>query len=1214
MFRPSPQTTIQFILERSTLDIPPPGWAAPSQFRHLTGILRITIPQKAAPLKADKISIDLYGTMNGVRDSKRALSNTAGTLLTGMSPQQLFDEGMVDMTFVVWQPKDDVELEVGLSAGIHDFPFSVTVPMNILPTYNVHIRPNFSTSSQNGTDPSSMAEDRGRVGRGATLNGEFHVKLTVPRLAFVEDGFASILVNIQDGTCSTKNITGVKCILTETSSYKRSKGSSSTTARIGTLMQYPWTPPKTDGVADSTKTPLEIVVSIKDAKADLSTTILAVEHAILLQIEHRVQVSDSAYRTVLASFGLDPASPNSHTPTPSAPQKKVLFDEQLDIIVPQRQFFFSRDSKTPSRSSSTGSSAAVAINPSFSLPSTSQIERPIVPTLPSARHHQVDFEARLLAHQSMSQRSLSGAAVSTKPTNPASGSNASTHSNNLSSSSAAPSPIYAPLSNATPIGSIEAVPAPSSPTTSFSYAPSVMLSANGAPSVMLAGQDVERASIRSFSFRSSHAPSINGDHPSFEGVGMTPADLVANGAKPAEDLVTLLMDAQLTVPIRVVHAAHDDDEAMIALAPVEGGTSTGTTASAPASTSSSTSGNGTPTASAAAGSQASLFTRQASPHSSNHPHRLQLESSFLGGPGIGGGAPSDVSSLYNGAVGTHTGTGRASIPSPLQSSAASFVSRQMTPGTSSALAHHMSWYLANAGGAGTTSSAVSSSAASTYSSHGMLSRTPTWSSLPRGPSTGPGNTAGGAGSLGPTTLVGISSSSSVASLALAAAGLAHPHANSAKPPTSVPPVHDAHAALSSVSPPLLAAAAAVAAANAKPRGGGPPSPSLAPAMTPEDEVVVHEPVETPYVCVSGYEPTGTCTDGEELKIRAGDHVIVSDIFDDGWAVGTNLNTSTAGFFLVSKVTFDRTLAEPASRMGSALKEEDEEAAAAIALEDPAIPAPPPSVSAAPAPPVVASASANGGMTFPLASIIAQPAPGGASPIPSAGTTANAAAAAAALVAAANNSASVAVNPGVFAAIPPTPQSLATGTIGPSGNANASVTADRDQVMQLQAQIEQMRLMMERMEVSLKLATAAAAAASAPPTTTGLPPSVQQVLSQPAPVVSAQPTATPPVMPNLGLMNAAAGGMLVGAPAAGPAVAPGGGTAVPDLQALLAAAQLNPALLWNLQLAAGNIGGGGAAMAPAQMGALLQQQQQQLNSQAGGASAGNGATGVGDGSG
>ncbi|KAJ3114393.1 hypothetical protein HDU96_002149 [Phlyctochytrium bullatum] len=133
MFRPTPQTTIQFILERSTLDIPPPGWSATSSVRHLTGILRLTIPPKAAPLRADRISVDLYGTMNGVRDSKRTLSNTSATAVgaagqtaavlaapaLGMGAAGVvMGEGMVDMTFMVWQPRDDAEMEAGLSAGI----------------------------------------------------------------------------------------------------------------------------------------------------------------------------------------------------------------------------------------------------------------------------------------------------------------------------------------------------------------------------------------------------------------------------------------------------------------------------------------------------------------------------------------------------------------------------------------------------------------------------------------------------------------------------------------------------------------------------------------------------------------------------------------------------------------------------------------------------------------------------------------------------------------------------------------------------------------------------------------------------------------------------------------------------------------------------------------------------------------------------------------
>ncbi|KAJ3328871.1 hypothetical protein HDU76_009126 [Blyttiomyces sp. JEL0837] len=82
----------------------------------------------------------------------------------------------------------------------------------------------------------------------------------------------------------------------------------------------------------------------------------------------------------------------------------------------------------------------------------------------------------------------------------------------------------------------------------------------------------------------------------------------------------------------------------------------------------------------------------------------------------------------------------------------------------------------------------------------------------------------------------------------------------------------------------------------------------------EDDVVIHEPVETPQVVIVGYQPVETqAPDGEtiavedQLAMSKGDHVIVSEIFDDGWAVGTNLSNSTAGLFPMNLVKFENPL-------------------------------------------------------------------------------------------------------------------------------------------------------------------------------------------------------------------------------------------------------------------------------------------------------------------
>ncbi|KAJ3328870.1 hypothetical protein HDU76_009125 [Blyttiomyces sp. JEL0837] len=341
MFKPTPQVSIQFILDRPSIDIPPPGWTAASAYRTLSGILRVSVPQRAGPLKADRIQIDLYGLINGVRDSVRLLENLAKSTTTttpttststhqnssslivnpldiphfvnglggggvgdtslsllldnesgssggnnggrggsggkrsqnnipsGSVSESLYNgssgisgEMMVDRSLIVWQPQDAEENEVGIMPGIHDFPFSIPIPMHILPTYSTRVLTSQNTSSINvnpspshlfpraetrsyeltativrrGTSRSlfakcpvivrqcfprwQIAEIPNRIGRGATAEGEFIVKLTIPRLCFLEDKAAEISICISNGTRSVDDITAVKVILTETASYK----------------------------------------------------------------------------------------------------------------------------------------------------------------------------------------------------------------------------------------------------------------------------------------------------------------------------------------------------------------------------------------------------------------------------------------------------------------------------------------------------------------------------------------------------------------------------------------------------------------------------------------------------------------------------------------------------------------------------------------------------------------------------------------------------------------------------------------------------------------------------------------------------------------------------------------------------------------------------------------------------------------------------------
>ncbi|KAJ3203738.1 hypothetical protein HDU67_009977 [Dinochytrium kinnereticum] len=848
--------------------------------------------------------------------------------------------------------------------------------------------------------------------------GEFHVKLTVPRLAFVEDAFASILVTVQDGTCSSKNITGIKCILTETSSYNRSKGSSSTTVHLGRVMNYPINPTenaKSDSPLLSAKNPLEVVVSLHFARPDLSTSILSVEHAILLQIEHRVQLPGGAYKNVLASFGLHQPGGNVATAaggiaasgsagSTGAPGSKKMFDEQLDIIVPHRQFFF-RDVKkgvissslTPASPPASGTvqtnSALVAVpmNPAMvelttgyrsqPSPTPSAAAATTVPG-PSARH-QIDFEARLLAHQQMSSRR--------SPQPPAS------------------------VAGSTLSRGFQHSPTVSTFASSNSHASAVpSLAASTAPSIAATDTLLPPLSPLSSAQSVHNIPETSSDETT------------------DPDLVSILMDAQLIVPIRVVHAAHPDDEAMMAIAPVESSAPVAPSLTPPHIFAGSQFG-----APIHPGSQAIAAYKQMYPH---NPH------------------------IFPGSV-------PVTSPSPFyhsQASSSSFSS------TSSVLAKHPSLNLPYQ-----TSSGVASSAASTYSSYGGAHP-----SLPRGQGGYPAYAASTSSynGKGPWSPQEFSQP---------------PHHPTAWASDAAPASVAARRTPVSPTPALNLMTKVPAVGISTSSSASPSGPLQKVGKQPvEDEVVVHEPVETPYVCISGYEPTGTCEDGEELRIKPGEHVIVSDIFDDGWAVGTNLNTSTAGFFLVSKITFDRTLADPSSRMGSALRldEDDDEEKPLGSVSPSCSPDELPTSPQAPHQPIPETApvmvSSIPSSMYPvssyspaLMSTLASLAPStlvalGTSPPPPApivdmkphAMTADVSSDVRAGKRMTVEPALTIPNVNVPAPLLDAQQKMMLMQQAVSVPNVDVAEVDRQKVVLLQAQIEQMRMMMERMEASLKMAT------------------------------------------------------------------------------------------------------------------------------------------------
>ncbi|KAJ3132815.1 hypothetical protein HK101_004558 [Irineochytrium annulatum] len=610
----------------------------------------------------------------------------------------------------------------------------------------------------------------------------------------------------------------------------------------------------------SEKKPLEVVLSLKEAKADLVSAHVSVEHAIILHFEHTVEVK---------------AAPGPQ------PRKRMIFDEQLNVIVPRRQFFRTELSRT-----------------THNMSGTPPIPRP----LPSDIH----------GH----------------PPDPHSYSGYDVHRNVTTHSSASSSTLVS--SNA------------SFHQTTSSLIPDKELS-----------------------------PTASGPTAAFI---------------PSASSTTSLADATLTIPLRIVHASHPDDDAMIAIAPV------------------SVDGKGTHSGS----SSPSPHPRTATPSIAPSAITPSVMTSIAG-------------ATFNSSRRGSLGGGIGPQPAAWASDAASIVSRRTTATTMSGGRRSGRVPV----GAGADERSIMTSIAG----GGSLYRTTTG-----GTAAGGAIVAGGGSEVGAGGATGLLRSGTTSTHAMM---IGHAPAGMGNYAGSVAS--------------FLAGAAAAA-------GVGPSSSSRVMPAAEEDveeEVVVHEPVETPYVCLSGYEPTGTCKDGDELTMRPGDHVIVSDVFEDGWAIGTNLNTSTAGFFLTGLVRFNRGL--NAGGIGITVAGEHAEAIVAGAgdYQD----------SGVQMAQVQPQTGFGVGMPAPIQN------PGGPPSMP-----------AKAMVVAAQSSAMAA--PGDIPAtasmggVPAIPAAVSTKEEVPV----APVAMGDERVAMLQAQIEQMRVMMEAMQASLRLATGGGGSApGAPPT-------------------------------------------------------------------------------------------------------------------------------------
>ncbi|KAJ3410702.1 hypothetical protein HDV05_003474 [Chytridiales sp. JEL 0842] len=446
--QPQPPISIQFILDRPYIDVPPPklSTSISSSTRLISGILRIIIPSQQAPLKADRIQVDLYGLYNGVRDSMRCIQNVAistgdfdqrsssGSTTASSVESNQVGEMLVDKSFVLWQPRDSLEKDAGISAGTHDFPFSIPIPLHILPTYSIKVTPlthplanavstgaasyvpSYKNQQLSSSFPSSGASNRNEIVRAVCadsqkfffefddisvivtitisyfaciffvvvsvnfadrempVNGEFNVILTIPRMAFLQDSKAKVSMVILDGAQLVSRITGIQCILTETSAYRASRFTSGVDMQsnnavgvsrpgpsptpVGTMFhfQVPLSgsnssinshpqsnkPPHTSSPPQSTSAiaplfseanPLEFYMDLATSQPDLSTSSLEVTHALMVRIEYR---STSHY--------------TSWPPTPTSRSKKCannagaggvkrfMFDEHANIAYPSSNF------------------------------------------------------------------------------------------------------------------------------------------------------------------------------------------------------------------------------------------------------------------------------------------------------------------------------------------------------------------------------------------------------------------------------------------------------------------------------------------------------------------------------------------------------------------------------------------------------------------------------------------------------------------------------------------------------------------------------------------------------------------------------------------------------------------------------------------------------------------------------------------------------------
>ncbi|KAJ3408480.1 hypothetical protein CcCBS67573_g07641 [Chytriomyces confervae] len=363
MSQQAPVNLCPLVLVDVNGDIGVPLAAASAQVsvaRFVTGRLRIAT--HLLPAEASHVQIHFFGSTNGVRD---CASGTAGS---EHNPD--VDGDPVDISLTVWAKEEQGD---SLVPGVHEFPFSLQIPSNILPSYNFLLSSmpfshQFDTANPTyakrqtrfyeivasvvctdntlimSNDPCPVIVKQSfprwlrgddKVGRGATAGGEFSVNVTIPRYVFHEDGQMDIFVAIQDGSELVKRITAVRCYLVETASLKMPSQHIPIPIPIGTLFRYKVPPMQAQldrFPLFSPQNPLKITLQLAESRPDLNTLLLQLTHSLVFEFVYKSGASSvGASNTAAPRSRGSPASVGSSSRahsvgTSGSTQNSVIID------------------------------------------------------------------------------------------------------------------------------------------------------------------------------------------------------------------------------------------------------------------------------------------------------------------------------------------------------------------------------------------------------------------------------------------------------------------------------------------------------------------------------------------------------------------------------------------------------------------------------------------------------------------------------------------------------------------------------------------------------------------------------------------------------------------------------------------------------------------------------------------------------------------------